>query len=356
MKRNQILPCALLALGLAAPALGAEPKADAKANAKADASAEAKSEAEVEARLDAARARLEAAAREVAELSSQLNGKYMDHFEVVRRDRGSRASLGIGIDGDDSDQPGVQVDSVSPNGPASKAGLKAGDVLVSIDGKDLRKPAEGQSGERLLVSTMRGKKPGDKVSVEYQRDGKTQKTEITTESMDLTRFARHRAVPAIPAMPAVPAAPAAPDMPFNMVFRDHPGRGLELITLTPKLGQYFGADKGALVVRAPRDATLKLEEGDVIVDIGGRVPQSGSHAMRILRSYQPGEKATINVLRNRKSAKVEYTVPKRDEETGAQWFSFPDFEFEWDAEPSSRPEPPKAPAAPAAPSVESTST
>ena len=48
----------------------------------------------------------------------------------------------------------------------------------------------------------------------------------------------------------------------------------ELVPMTPKLGQYFGTDKGLLVVRAPDDSRLKLEEGDVIVDIDGRTPSS----------------------------------------------------------------------------------
>src|SRR2546430_13415861 len=39
---------------------------------------------------------------------------------------------------------------------------------------------------------------------------------------------------------------------------------LELATLTPRLGSYFGSEKGVLVVRAPADGALKLEDGDVI--------------------------------------------------------------------------------------------
>ena len=58
-------------------------------------------------------------------------------------------------------------------------------------------------------------------------------------------------------------------------------RDMELVTLTPKLGRYFGTDKGVLVVRAPSSAEFKLEEGDVIVDIDGRAPQNGAHAMRL---------------------------------------------------------------------------
>jgi S1-C subfamily serine protease len=98
------------------------------------------------------------------------------------------------------------------------------------------------------------------------------------------------------------------------------------VTLTPKLGRYFGTDKGVLVVRGPRNAEFKLEEGDVIVDIDGRVPQNGAHALRILRSYQPGEKVTLNVLRDRKPVKLAVTMPKGmdgDGEGGAFFFNEP---------------------------------
>ena len=83
----------------------------------------------------------------------------------------------------------------------------------------------------------------------------------------------------------------------------------ELVPMTPKLGQYFGTENGLLVVRAPDDSRLKLEDGDVIVDIDGRTPASPSHALRILSSYQPGEKLKLNVLRAKKRMSFEITVP-----------------------------------------------
>ena len=84
---------------------------------------------------------------------------------------------------------------------------------------------------------------------------------------------------------------------------------MELATLTPQLGRYFGTDKGVLVVRAPKD--FKLEDGDVILAIDGREPTSGSHATRILGSYQPGEKIAIKVMRQQKTVDVETTLPER---------------------------------------------
>jgi len=84
---------------------------------------------------------------------------------------------------------------------------------------------------------------------------------------------------------------------------------MELATLTPRLGSYFGSDKGVLVVRAPADGALKLEDGDVILAIDGREPVSGSHATRILGSYQPGEKIVLRVLRQHKTLQLDAMLP-----------------------------------------------
>jgi len=86
-------------------------------------------------------------------------------------------------------------------------------------------------------------------------------------------------------------------------------RDMELATLTPGLGSYFGADKGVLVLRAPADGALRLEDGDVILAIDGRTPESGSHAARILGSYAAGEKITLRVLRQHKTLDLEMTMP-----------------------------------------------
>jgi S1-C subfamily serine protease len=95
--------------------------------------------------------------------------------------------------------------------------------------------------------------------------------------------------------------------------------GMELATLTPRLGQYFGTDRGVLVVRAPESGTLQLQDGDVILAIDGREPKNGSHATRILRSYQPGEKIAMKIMRQKKSLSLQVTLP----ETRSHYRTFP---------------------------------
>lgn len=91
--------------------------------------------------------------------------------------------------------------------------------------------------------------------------------------------------------------------------QDGPVGTLRLITLTPQLGRYFGAARGVLVVRAPRHGVLKLQDGDVILAIGGRVPASSSQAIRILTSYDPGEKIGMVIMREHHRVDITATLP-----------------------------------------------
>ncbi|HSE44288.1 MAG TPA: PDZ domain-containing protein, partial [Gemmatimonadales bacterium] len=86
---------------------------------------------------------------------------------------------------------------------------------------------------------------------------------------------------------------------------------LDLVDLNPDLGDYFGTKTGVLVVKTPSDSTLPLKAGDVILKIDGREPKSVSQAERILRSYDSGETAKLEVMRKQKRITVSWAVPER---------------------------------------------
>jgi membrane-associated protease RseP (regulator of RpoE activity) len=285
--------------------------------------------AALEKQLAAARAQLDEAAREVAELSRQLYGDPGDVMRFVHG--GPRGSmLGINIGGSAREE-GVEVMGVSPGGPAEQAGLKAGDVVVAVDGKALRASGE-RSASAQLVEYMRGVEPGRAVRVDYLRGRERRTASVTTAPAEpaILRVIRER-------MGGPPGE--GPPMPgFEALLGPAPAfRSLELVSLTPKLGQYFGTDKGLLVVRATAARGLPLEEGDVLQTIDGRTPENPGHAFRILRSYQPGEKVKLGVLRQRKSMLLEGTIPAVD--AASQRGPGP--------RPPAAPPPPRPPAPPA---------
>ncbi len=251
--------------------------------------------ADREQRLREAREALERAAREIAELTTEVYGPgLMRHIEMhIGGPR--RAMLGINLGPAEGGDKGVRVQGVSPGGPAADAGVKAGDVITGIDGKPV-------GTGRDLLQAMEGVEPGQKVALELRRDGRSQKVTVTARESDRPMLAQAFA------MPHGPLQGGAPMHGRHWLLA---GWGdAELVTMTPGLGRYFGTDKGVLVVRAPSDSALGLQDGDVIQAIGSREPQNAPHAMRILRSYQPGETIELRIMRDRKAQTLRGVAPE----------------------------------------------
>ncbi len=72
---------------------------------------------------------------------------------------------------------GVLVQRVHPDGPAEKAGIKVGDIIVSIDGRSIK---DGDD----LVSEIASRRPGSTVRIGYMRDGKQGDTTVTIGDRD----------------------------------------------------------------------------------------------------------------------------------------------------------------------------
>jgi C-terminal processing protease CtpA/Prc len=272
----------------------------------ADAPAQA-SRDQIERQLQKAQERLDQAAREVADHSMKLSNQFSFDMEPWMRRDSPRAMLGINIGmhvpGSPSVNDGVQIVSVSPGGPADVAGLKANDVIVSFGGKVLRGEA-GHSPDQILSTLMFDAKAAEPITVEYRRDGKLLKAQIVPKSFPtfLSESMEHGL-----------QGLGEKLYELNPAMKRRDSRGLgsaELLELSPALGRYFGIDKGLLVVRAPQDARLNLQDGDVILDIDGRVPTGSAHALQILDSYREGEKLKLHIMRQQKHVELPIEIPK----------------------------------------------
>ena len=90
--------------------------------------------------------------------------------------------INLGPRGDEQSE-GVAIVSVSPGGAAESAGLKAGDVLLDIGGKQLKRDGDVSAREKLLKE-MGEVKPGEKVELRYRRDKKVATASVDSAAAD----------------------------------------------------------------------------------------------------------------------------------------------------------------------------
>jgi C-terminal processing protease CtpA/Prc len=229
----------------------------------------------------------------------------------------NRGRIGVIVDtrADASrDKVGARVEGVTPGGPADDAGIKVGDIITRFNGTALGGAQAGDDDESgpgmKLIELARALEPGDTVQVEYRRGGDSRKATLVAEDLG---FSGHWEGPDMGRVEAMlPRMRVGPGNAFEFSFGG-PWAGIELVKLNPDLGEYFGTREGVLVVSAPEDSGLALKGGDVILSIGGRKPTSPTQAMRILRSYDPGETVTLEVMRKQKRTNVTWKVPENED-------------------------------------------
>ena len=246
------------------------------------------------------------------------------HDEMYNLLVNRRAWLGlkVSLQAQDSDTIGAYVEAVGPGGPAARAGIRSGDIIVKLDGKSVLTAPDtptprGRSlpGLRLVELAAR-LAPNDTIQVEFRRGGARQTASLVTAGDAMLLGLRGRrafsfAMPGDADLDAMQAIGPDPEVesfdvriPRMAMLFGGELLELELAPLNPDLGQYFGTNDGVLVISAPKSSPLGLKGGDVVLAVDGRKPSSPAGLLRILRSYDGNESFRIDVLRNRKRETV----------------------------------------------------
>ena len=231
---------------------------------------------------------------------------------------------------------GVIIEEVAEDSPASKAGLKKGDIVLEFDGERVR-------GVRHFTRLVQETPAGRRIQTSVMRDG--QKLNLTIEPRDgggfsyfgdgdklsvLRDFAGDWACdipkPAAPAPPAAPKPPAPPAFAFpdvdTFVWRSGNGLGITVGDLSDQLAQYFGTKDGVLVTSVTDNsaaAKAGIKAGDVITSLNGTDVTSPSDLRRRIQNLHDGDDFTVGIVRDKKATtvkgKAETLRPRRTTRT-----------------------------------------
>jgi serine protease Do len=241
-----------------------------------------------------------------AETAEPIVGKLIRGEEILRGYLGVRIQP---MNDDLADALGLPanrgefVQSVQPGEPAEAAGLREGDVVLRVDGKDV-------TADQTLSFIVANIEPGRRINLEIVRDGQRRTLPVTVgrrpsdEELSAQLFN-----PDEPQDPLQPAQPRGEGLIEQSL-------GLQVVPLTPQIAAQLGvqgATQGVVVtaVDPNADSARKgLVRGTIILSANGRPIGSAEELEAMVRAAKAEGREAI-LFRVRARGQPELSVPIR---------------------------------------------
>jgi len=173
------------------------------------------------------------------------------------------------------DTTGAMVSRVAPDGPAAQAGVQAGDIILSFDGKPITKWSD-------LPRVVGGTKPGEVVDMMVWRKG---------ESVNLTIT--------VGEMPSSEPVASAPTSPTPSEPAGQTALGLTVVDLTDQERQALDISSGVKVTESSGvGAGAGIIAGDIVLTIGNADVASAKQFVQLANQAQSGKPLGMMVQRN----------------------------------------------------------
>jgi S1-C subfamily serine protease len=191
---------------------------------------------------------------------------------------------------------GVLVVRVEPGSPAASAGIVRGDIILSIDGKDVSTGAE-------IRAAVTARKPGDTVKVAVRHGDAT-----PTYSVKLGELSGQAFLGVY--FESGAAAATGPDA--NSGATVVPRNGPSILAVT-------GAQVSNVTAGSPAEKA-GIQVGDVITTVDGKDLGRGDDLAAIISVHKPGDAVTLEVLGAKTEAReVKVTLGENPQDKAKPW-------------------------------------
>jgi serine protease Do len=194
---------------------------------------------------------------------------------------------------------GVEVSSLAADGPALKAGVKEGDVMLEFNGQPVQGTAHFQ---RMVRETPAGRQ----VKLVVWRNGAAVTLTATVgENRRMMIGGDDSWTFTMPPIPPMPTMPAMPEMPRMQLSMQNPMLGIMGEALGPEeqLAEFFGVHEGVLVRSVRRGSAAEkagLRAGDVITKIDDTHISTSADITHALRGLKGKKSFNVILVRNKK--------------------------------------------------------
>jgi serine protease Do len=208
--------------------------------------------------------------------------------DLVRTGRVTRGSIGVSFNEERSNnaivlkslgaEHGIILESVEPGSPAATAGLRAGDVITSVNGQAVKAGVD-------LVNPIANTPIGNKVKVGYLRDKVKKEVEVAVADRSKI-FPRDEA-----RANEEPEESGAAEL------------GLRVEELTPTTARQLNMEGRSGVVVTQVDQGSFAEDagfgrGDLIAEVNGQAVGSVAQFTQAVSNLKQGQNVVFKVLRN----------------------------------------------------------
>jgi len=242
--------------------------------------------------------------------------------EIKEKGKVERGWLGVGVAMNEDGK--VIVTEVDKESPAEMAKVQENDIILSVNKKEISSTDE-------LASEIRNSKPGQQIVLAIDRDGK--KSEIKVKLGEYTEAdARRELEVKFPRLFrfSTPAPEKVTPVPKPVIptFGKRRYIGVYCDELTTELAGHFGVKdgRGLIVSKLTEDGpALKagMKVGDVVVKVDGKRIETLNQLIDVLQEKQKGDKATVELLRDKKMVTLEVEIGEED--IGGSIFGAEDF-------------------------------